>query len=154
MSRLLLAEAVSRYGAIISGTWADEAKWCILYQVPDTIASTWINSITGCPTKHIYCNKEIVGPLNQALAMVEAQGLLSQLRTFDGCFMVRDVRGLPGKPSTHSYGCAIDINAATNQLGSDGDNSEQLAKCFTDSGFSWGLRFPRKDPMHFSCAWE
>lgn len=152
--RLSYQEAVDRYGTIVSGAWAAESTWCVLYQVPEAIAKSWINSATGKATPHIYCNRDMVGPLDQALSLVEARGLITELKTFDGCFKIREVRGDSGKLSTHSYACAIDINAETNKLGTHGDLTVELARCFTDSGFTWGLRFTRQDPMHMSYAWE
>lgn len=145
-------EAIARYGAIECSTWNNENQWCVIVQVPLELAKSWRKS-DGL-VRHIYCNKDMAPALLKALQNVVSRGLADQLKTFDGCFMVRDVRGLPGQPSTHSYALAIDINAATNQLGTDGDMTDELAACFTDEGFSWGKRFARMDSMHFSLAWE
>jgi hypothetical protein len=60
---------------------------------------------------------------------------------------------MPGSISAHSYAIAIDINASTNEIGTDGDMSNELALCFTSSGLTWGKDFHRKDPMHFSLGW-
>jgi hypothetical protein len=146
------AEAEARYGAIVAGKWDDEGKWCVLVDVPAAI--DWVNSITGKRASRVYCNRDMAQALQDALGNAIARGLASEIKTFDGCFMVRDVRGEPGKPSAHSYALAIDINAATNQLGTSGDISSGLAVCFIDAGFTWGRGFHRQDPMHFSfCGW-
>ncbi len=92
--------------------------------------------------------------LDAALALVEARGYIGELRTFDGCLNIRAVRGKPDELSTHAYGLAIDINAATNHLGQPPTISPGLVQCFTESGFSWGGTFPRVDGQHFSFAWE
>lgn len=147
-----LADCISKYGAIGDGKWADETHWCELFVPPTGL--NWINSATGAPVVHIYCNSDMRDALAAALERIIHRGLVDQLKTFDGCLMVRDVRGEPGKPSTHSYALAIDINASTNRLGTEGDMSEELVACFTDSGFTWGGNFSRKDCMHFSFAWE
>lgn len=152
--RISLADARIRYGEIVDGKWADEGKWCASVTIPDEIALNWINKASGWPTKRIYCNKDVAAALLVALGNVASRGLTSQLKTFDGCFMVRSVRGLPGSPSTHSYALAIDMNVATNQLGTPGDLSDELAQCFIDAGFTWGKTFHRQDPQHFSYAWE
>lgn len=152
--RLTLAQASGRYGEILDGKWENEAQWCVLYSVPAEIAPTWINSATGKPTTHIYVNKEVVPSLDKALAFVIERGLVSELQTFDGCLMVRAVRGEPNSLSNHAYACALDINAATNQLGAWPTLSAALVACFLDAGFSWGGNFKRKDGMHFSCGWE
>jgi hypothetical protein len=152
MSRSI-QDCIAKYGAIEGGKWADEAKWCILLEVP--IEIQWINSATGKRANHVYCNKDMGSALKDALDNVVGRGLAGQLKTFDGCLMIRDVRGEPGHPSCHSYALAIDLNAATNKLGQEPTLSMELVKCFTDAGFSWGGSFKRKDGMHFSCGgWE
>jgi hypothetical protein len=150
--RLSLEACIARYGAIVNGKWANEAKWCMIVVVPPEIE--WVNIASGLRANHVYCNRDIAPLLTKALANVVERGLEDQLKTFDGCLMIRDVRGEPGKPSCHSYACAIDINAATNKLGTPGDMSPELAVCFTDAGFTHGRTFHRQDPMHFSAAWE
>lgn len=151
---LTFKDAETRYGQIIDGKWGNEGLIMVVWAVPSPISASWINSATGKPTTHIYCNRDIINPLDNAIKDIIAKGLISELKTFDGCFSIRDVRGEKGKPSCHSYGLAIDINAATNRLGTPGDLSPELVKCFTDAGFDWGGNFKRKDPMHFSWAYE
>lgn len=147
-----LQEAIDRYGKIVDGKWAKMAEFCAFVVVPDELSKTWMKS--DGPTKHIYCNIDMSNVLKRALTNVVSRGLCGQLKTFDGCLMIRDVRGEPGVPSTHSYALAIDINASTNKLGTEGDMSPELAACFTDEGFVHGRTFKRQDPMHFSLAWE
>lgn len=147
-------EAVARYGAIANNEWPDEGKWCEVFQVPEIFHATWFNTIGNCPTKHIYCNKDMHAPLAQALQFVVDRELVHELITFDGCFMIRAVRGLPGHPSAHSYALALDFNAAMNKLGTPGENSDALLQCFRDAGFTIGRDFSRQDPMHVSRAWE
>lgn len=149
--RISYEDALSRYGAIENGVWLYEKHWCVLYTIPEPLVL--LNS-QGTVQKHIYCNRDMVGALDRAFRNVIAAGLAHELSTFDGCFEIRDVRGEAGKPSTHSYACAIDFNAATNKLNTDGEISAALADCFVSVGFSWGKLFKRKDPMHFSYAWE
>lgn len=142
-------EAVKRYGAITNGVWPDAAQYCSLLPIPQDIGANWINSLTGQPVVHIYCNNDFHGPLLAALQNVKDRGLLPQLKTFDGAYEVRDVRGIPGRLSWHSYGLAIDILAEWNKLGQPPTISSELVKCFTDVGFVWGGNFSRKDGMHF-----
>ena len=141
-------QAIARYGAIVNGVWANEAEWCTTVQVPSQV--NVINTLTGQPLTHLYCNKDFVEPLTGALFRAFRRNLLSQIKTFDGCFNIRDIRCMPGKISAHSYAIAIDLNAATNPLGGPGDMTPELAQCFIDAGMTWGNNFPRKDPQHFS----
>lgn len=152
--RLSFQDAAERYGPIEELVWRDEALWCVFYEVPVEVAHTWVNSATGKPVTHIYINRDIVGNLHQAVQNIIARGLVSELKTFDGCFSIRDVRAEPGRPSTHSVACAIDLNASENRLGQEPKLSEEFVKCFKDAGFTWGGDFKRKDGMHFSLAWE
>lgn len=149
--RLTLTEAQARYGSIQNGVWSDETKWCVLYPLPDVIKLT--NS-QGGTQKHIYCNRDMLPALDRALKNAVARGVSSELKVFGGCFMVRDVRGEPGKPSCHSVACAVDFNPEENPLGAEPKMSPELVQCFKDEGFAWGGDFARKDGMHFSYAWE
>lgn len=143
----------ARYGLVQNGVWYAESKWCSLWLIPIDLSfpfEHWINSATGLPVRRIYCNKDIQPGLERALRNIVKRGLQGQLLTFDGCYVVRDIRGIPGHLSAHSYACAIDINAATNRLNTPGDMSDELGACFTDAGFTWGKTFHRQDPMHMS----
>lgn len=146
-------EAISRYGIIVNGVWDNEGKWCSVLRIPDDIAARWVNSSTGKPTNKIYCNIDIQGPLLQALFNLSRKNLLGGLKTYDGCFYIRDIRGCTGRVSAHSYGIAIDINAEENELGTHGNLSKDFIVCFTDCGFKWGGAFDREDPMHFTMGW-
>lgn len=149
---LSLEEAVARYGPVKDGIWPNAYQWCERVRIPAAVADMWVNTLTKGPTTGIYCNKDMAGALLAAVDNVANRGLLRELRTFDGCFHVRDVRGIPGKVSTHAYALAIDINAGTNRLGTAGDLSAALAACFTDVGFIHGRTFKRQDPMHLQLA--
>lgn len=148
-----LEQAISRYGEIKDGVWENESKWCSMLQISPYISRSWINSATQTPTTKIYCNKDIQDPLVSALVMIKANGLLGELKTFDGCFSIRSIRGEPGLLSAHGYGIAIDINAAANPLGGPSTLSPELVKCFTLNRFTWGGTFSRCDPMHFTLGW-
>ena len=54
--------------------------------------------------------------------------------------------------SLHSWGIAIDVNAAWNGLDKTPVLSAGFVKCFTDAGFDWGGRWTRKDGMDFQLA--
>jgi len=96
----------------------------------------------------LYCNQDIIEPLTQALKNLIDRNLSDQLKTFDGCFNIRKMRGLLSM-SLHSWGVAIDVNAAWNGLGKPSTLTPEFVKCFTDAGFDWGGTWLRKDAMHF-----
>jgi hypothetical protein len=74
------------------------------------------------------------------------------LKTFDGCFNIRKQRGAASQ-SLHSWGIAIDVNAAWNGLGKATSTYQHgFVKCFTDAGFDWGGTWKRLDGMHFQLA--
>jgi hypothetical protein len=102
----------------------------------------------GLIPKRIYCNKDLVGPLTNAFTNLIQRGFVNELKTWDGCFNIRKKRGLASM-SLHSWGIAIDVNAAWNGLGKEPTLSAGFVKCFTDAGFDWGGTWQRKDGMHF-----
>lgn len=152
MKLMTLIQAEEKYGKIVNGVWAREAEFCMLLEVPADIAEKLINKATGKPTTHIYCNKDIAQELSKALCNVRDRGLLHELRTFGGCFMIRSIRGMSSVVSTHSYALAVDLNPDENPLGGPVQFSEEFGACFVDVGFLWGARFSRKDGMHFQLA--
>ena len=105
----------------------------------------------GVIPKRIYCNKDFVEPLKKALQNLISTGKVDELKTWDGCFNIRKKRGLTSM-SLHSWGLAIDVNAAWNGLGKDPVLSNEFVKCFTDAGFEWGGTWTRLDGMHFQIA--
>lgn len=119
----------------------NELKYMTVWDVPAHLE-------IGVIPKKLYCNKEMIGPLMQAFSNIIDRGLINELKTWDGCFNVRKKRGL-NSLSLHSWGIAIDINAAWNGLGKTPTMSAKLVKCFTDCGFEWGGTWTRKDGMHF-----
>jgi hypothetical protein len=119
----------------------NEVKYMTLWDVPSHLE-------IGVIPKRLYCNKLMIGPLMQAFSNLIERGYVKELITFDGCFNVRKKRGLKSL-SLHSWGIAIDVNAAWNGLGKNPKLSAGFVKCFTDCGFTWGGTWTRKDGMHF-----
>lgn len=102
----------------------------------------------GVIPKRIYCNKDLVEPLKKAFKNLIERKLVSQLKTWDGCFNIRKKRGATSA-SLHSWGVAIDVNAAWNRFGCSPTCSKEFVKCFTDAGFDWGGEWRKPDGMHF-----
>ena len=116
----------------------------ILWDIPTELE-------VGVIPKRLYCNKDLVAPLSKAFKNLIATGFVKELKTWDGCFNIRKKRGLTSM-SLHSWGIAIDVNAAWNGLGKTPVLSAGFVKCFTDAGFDWGGTWTRKDGMHFQLA--
>ena len=129
------AQALKKYGD------PTLEKNMVVWDVPSNLE-------IGVIPKKLYCNKDLVEPLSKALKSLIDTGKIAELRTWDGCFNIRKKRGLSSM-SLHSWGIAIDVNAAWNGLGKTPTLSAEFVKCFTDAGFEWGGTWQRKDGMHF-----
>jgi hypothetical protein len=112
----------------------------VLWDVPTSLE-------IGVIPKKIYCNRAMVEPLTYAFNNIISRGLIRQLKTWDGCFNIRNKRGATSA-SLHSWGIAIDINAAWNGFGKTPTIASELVKCFTDAGFDWGGIWSKPDGMH------
>lgn len=120
---------------------ANEAKFMMLWDVPTDLE-------IGVIPKRIYCNKAMPEPLTAAFINLIKTGYVKELKTWDGCFNIRKKRGA-STASLHSWGVAIDVNAAWNGFGKKPTLSAGFIKCFTDAGFDWGGTWTRPDGMHF-----
>lgn len=86
-----------------------------------------------------------------AFARLQQLNLHTEIKTFDGCFNIRLVRGSKSVYSIHSWGCAIDLNAADNPLASAGKWSADFISVMVNSNIYCGQNWlGRKDPMHFA----
>lgn len=129
-------------------------KNMVIWDVPSNLE-------IGVIPKKIYCNKDLVLPLQQAFQNLIDTGRVSELKTWDGCFNIRKKRGLSSM-SLHSWGIAIDMNSSDNQLGKSYDQlikegkkpfSEEFLQCFRDAGFDCGGDWKnRPDRMHFQLS--
>lgn len=131
-------------------TRGDEGKYMVMWDIPTELE-------IGVIPKRLYCNAAMVAPLSKAffnlISRKDPKGnpIVNELKTFDGCFNIRNKRGLNSQ-SLHSWGIAIDVNAAWNGLGKTPTLSAAFVKCFTDVGFDWGGTWSRKDGMHFQLS--
>lgn len=128
--------------------------WLILFDVPTELE-------IGVIPKRIYCNKDLVSPLTQAFKNLIERGCVQELKTWDGCFNIRKIRGRTAW-SLHSWGLACDMNAFSNPLGMTVEQiqakglvpfSEKYLQCFRDAGFVCGGDWStRPDRMHAELA--
>jgi hypothetical protein len=124
----------------------NETKFMTLLDVPTELE-------IGVIPKKVYCNKAMSAPLLKAFKNLIETGHVKELKTWDGCFNIRKKkRG--STPSLHSWGLAIDVNAAWNGFGKTPALSDGFVQCFTDAGFDWGgiWKMPYTDGMHFQLA--
>ena len=132
------AQALKKYGD------PTLEKSMVLWDIPTELE-------IGVIPKKLYCNKDLIIPLTQAFKNLISTGYVKELKTWDGCFNIRNKRGLSSM-SLHSWGIAIDVNAAWNGLNKIPVLTPGFVKCFTDAGFDWGGTWTRKDGMHFQLA--
>jgi len=132
---LTSAQCIKKYGI------PEKESNMVLMVVPSAL------KIGVIPAK-IYCNKDMVEPLKTALRNVVGRNLVHEIKSWDGCFNIRKKRGASTQ-SLHSWGVAIDINAAWNQFGKKPTMSKELVACFTEAGFDWGGVWTKPDGMHF-----
>lgn len=133
------AQCLKKYGEPSASN-----KNLVLWDVPTELE-------IGVIPKRIYCNKDLIKPLEAAFKALISTGCVNELKTWDGCFNIRKKRGLASM-SLHSWAIAIDVNAFENGLNATPKLSPKFVKCFTDNGFDWGGTWQRKDAMHFQLA--
>lgn len=102
----------------------------------------------------VTCHREVVEMLTGAMNQLVEEGLshLVDPSEFAGCWNPRFIRTVTGSPagvSRHSWGAAVDINAASNGLGSAGTQDPRLVEVMAHWGFIWGGDWAVPDPMHF-----
>lgn len=144
-------QALKKYGD--PNLLETQQKTMSVWQVPQTLLDAFSHvrfsavGTIGFPKK-IFCNNDFKPLLESALFNVVHRGLAKEMKTWDGCFIIRQKRGLSAM-SMHSWGLAVDINAFENQLNQTPKLSPEFVKCFTDAGLVWGGIWQRKDGMHF-----
>lgn len=143
------AQCLKKYGEPSASN-----KNLVLWDVPTELE-------IGVIPKRIYCNKDLIKPLEAAFKALIATGCVNELKTWDGCFNIRKKRGLVSM-SLHSWAIAIDVNAAMNPLGLTREQikargltpfSEKFLDCFRKNGFDCGADWVnRPDFMHMQLA--
>lgn len=124
-----------------------EAERMVRAELPFAIPLAWD---TSKKVRAIRCHKLIAPLLETVFRQIADAELERSIKTYGGGYVFRPKRGAV-KPSTHSWGIAIDLNPNTNAMGSNGDMDPQLVDLFERHGFVWGGRWAgrNKDPMHF-----
>lgn len=110
------------------------------------------------PSNAFLINKDFKALLYVAFKALEEKNLHTEIKTYDGCYNDRPVRGSKNVASLHSWACAIDINAKTNGMvvaptpeQRKGSWSDEFIVTMKAAGVFFGGDFKhRADPMHFS----
>lgn len=142
------SQIISKYGLPCS-EYND--KYCEMWNLSSDFPWTLGITVNGRPWKRVFINKEFKSKLFNAFTNLEKAGLHTEIKTFDGCYVVRMARGR-NVPSLHSWAMAIDLNADTEKLGQVTTNwSGQFIAIMKAAGIYWGGDWVRrKDPMHFA----
>ena len=124
-----------------------EAQNIVRVELPFAIPLDWD------PTKSasgIRCHRLLAPLFIEVFQRIVDTGLKASVKTYGGCYQFRAKRN-GSKPSTHSWGIAIDFNVSTNAMGTPGDMDLRLVALIEGIGFVWGGRWSGtgKDPMHF-----
>lgn len=138
-----------------------EANFMTMWDVPTEL------EIRELPNR-VYCNKLMVEPLSAAFRDLIKTGAVAELKTWDGCYNPRPIRGYEKEferymlakdyinaakfASLHYWGLAVDVNAPWNKLHMKPTLPPMFVECFTKNGFDWGGNFSRLDGMHFQLA--
>jgi hypothetical protein len=139
-SRAARAFGAFSYKYFADGTIAPDAAW-----VRANIVSARV-PIFG----RVTCHRLMIPQLRGALQAVADAGLASSLRTYNGCYVPRFIERDPSHAiSLHTWGIAIDFDAATNYRGIKGTMDPRVVSIFKRWGFRWGGDWTYTDPMHF-----
>lgn len=125
-----------------------EAKNIALFDLPYPMKFGTIE------VKRARCHKLLVPVFISIFTEIKEAGLAFPMADdFGGIFNKRPIRG-KSKPSCHSWGIAIDLEVASNPMGSGhGKMDPRIVLIFARHGFVWGGNFKsRSDPMHFQYA--
>jgi len=149
------ASMTAKYGDPRIGTAAWAKKWLATYKLPDWLLPHFPPLYDGSKVTRIQMHKDAVAPFEAAMKELVDTGLIKELKSYYGCWVVRNMRGL-NTPSIHSWGCAWDFNANTNPLGKSwtpGKNGMfsqrfiEVMQKHLDCGAYW--KGSRCDAMHF-----
>lgn len=154
----LLSPPAQNPVAFLTGSKAAQAFGAFSYRYfPDgTIQpdDAWVRKNIATATVPIMgrvtCHRLMIPQLRGALQEVQDSGLGHLLRTYDGCYVPRFIARNPDNSvSLHTWGIAIDMDAATNYRGIRGTMDDRIVAIFQKWGFRWGGDWKYTDSMHF-----
>lgn len=128
-------------------------RHCEMWNISDDFP--WVSQVKIGQTQNVwrrvFINKDFKVKLKQAFTNLERAGLHIEIKTFDGCYVDRMVRGRNMR-SLHSWAVAIDLNAEIEYLGRQTTSwSPRFVAIMKAAGIYWGGDWRgRKDPQHFA----
>ncbi|HXH96582.1 MAG TPA: M15 family metallopeptidase, partial [Gaiellaceae bacterium] len=135
----------------IRGNW--QAKNIAAVTIPQ------LQGVKGAPKNgRIWVHRLVTQQCTKLFEAWEHDGLLDLVKTWEGSFAPRFVRGSATTLSNHAWGTAFDVNFAWNRLGtlpalrSQPGSVRELVPRANELGFYWGGHFSRRDGMHFEVA--
>ena len=138
------AEIVAAFGSLDTPDF--EAKYIVPFRLPYPLL------YAGRRVVRARCHRAIVGNFVAAFEAIKAAGLKDHARNYSGIYAKRNQRG-GLKPSTHSWGIAIDLEAEKFPLRSTKRQHPGVIEAFAKARFHYGGDFAeRPDPMHFQFA--
>jgi hypothetical protein len=148
----LYSKLLKRYGNPMDDPKGFQAEWMQFLNL-----SLWITTHIPALPNRLYLNKDIAPVMEDTLKRIISLQAYREIYSFDGLFNIRMVRGSKTKLSLHSFGIAIDINAANNPLGLTKKQaidkgltpfSNLFDEIWKDAGWTLGIDFSRPDGMH------
>ncbi|HOP08156.1 MAG TPA: M15 family metallopeptidase [candidate division Zixibacteria bacterium] len=149
-----LSEIIRVFGDIaasLTETGEPSRDWCrghlTRIDLPFAVPLAWDKSLRAT---RIHCHSKLAPILSQLFNDLVEGELGPLIESYGGCYCFRHKRS-GAELSTHAWGIALDLNVATNHLGTKGDMPVDLVSLFEQYGFEWGGRWigRRRDPMHF-----
>ncbi len=109
------------------------------------------NTATGRPVERVLIHKGFGAKLSKAFTNLTKAGIHTEIKTWDGCYNERSVRGMQ-TTSLHAWAMAVDLNAAKERLAQHETHwSAQFIAIMKAAGLHWGGDWTsRKDSMHFA----
>lgn len=119
-----------------------------------------LRPVVGAPSSgRVSCHRDVAGSLQSLWAAWDAAGLMPLVRTWNGMWSPRFIRGSRTTLSNHAFGTAFDINYPWNMLGRNpaprGEKGSvfDLVPLANEHGWYWGGFYSgRLDGMHFEHA--
>jgi len=137
------SQLLARYGNPTKDPKAFAKKWIVMWAVPKDI-----HDAIPCLPFHFEINKDIQKPLEKTYRDLISKNLHKEIKTYDGCWVIRLQRGAKSI-SMHSFGIALDENAAQNPLNGKTSWTQGFLNVWRDNKWICGADFrSRKDSMH------